>query len=67
MKQDVMPSIVRMDQETLKKLTAEVKETLATGYSLPETKGRFTSLNLWNINRNWKQTSRIRRKMGDLK
>ncbi|MDP4130933.1 MAG: hypothetical protein Q8918_15950 [Bacteroidota bacterium] len=59
MKQDVMPSIVRMDQETLKKLTTEVKETVATGYALPVTKSRFTSVNLWNINRNWKQTARF--------
>jgi hypothetical protein len=67
MKQDVMPSIVQMDQETLKKLTTEVKETVATDYALPEIKTRFTSVNLWNIHRNWKQTSRIRSKMGDLK
>lgn len=58
MKQDVMPSVVRMDQETLKKLTAEVKETVATGYA-PVRKARFTSVLLWNINRNWKQTSRF--------
>ena len=62
MKQDVMPSIIQMDKETLKKLTSEVNETIATGYSLPEIKSRFTSHNLWNINRNWKQTSRISRK-----
>jgi hypothetical protein len=57
MKQDVMPAIVRMDQETLKKLTAEVRETVAPGYAL--TKIRFTAVNLWKINRNWKQTSRF--------
>ncbi len=59
MKQDVMPSVVRMDQETLKNLTAEVRETIATGYVLPKAKKRFTSVNLWNIHRNKKQISRI--------
>jgi hypothetical protein len=62
MKQDVMPSIVQMDKETLKQLTTEVRETVATGYALPEVKSRFTTLNLWNIHRNWKQTARISRK-----
>ncbi len=42
MKQDVMPSIVQMDQETLKKLTTEVRETLATGYSLAKSKKQFS-------------------------
>ena len=37
MKQVVMPSIVQMDTETLKKLTTEVKETLATGLVMPAT------------------------------
>ncbi|HEY4154965.1 MAG TPA: hypothetical protein VGM24_06050 [Puia sp.] len=64
MKQDVMPSIVRMDQETLKKLTTEVKETLATGYDSPKAKSRFHSVNLWNIHRNWKLASRISGKRG---
>ena len=62
MKQDVMPSVVRMDQETLKKLTAEVKETVATGYVLPQAKKRFTSVNLWNIHRNRKRVSRFNNK-----
>lgn len=59
MKQDVMPSVVRMDQETLKKLTAEVRETVAISYVLPKARKRFTSVNLWNIHRNRKQISRI--------
>ena len=49
MKQVVMPSIVKMDTETLKKLTTEVKETLATGIEMPAQKKRFTLVNLWKI------------------
>ncbi|HVY76477.1 MAG TPA: hypothetical protein VG890_16720 [Puia sp.] len=64
MKQDVMPAIVRMDAETLRKLTTEVKETIATGYAMPKGRTGFHSVNLWNINRNWKMTSRISRKWG---
>jgi hypothetical protein len=64
MKQDVMPSIVRIDQETLKKLTTEVKETVASGYSVPAAKSVFTSANLWNIHRNWKTASRLSDKWG---
>ncbi len=38
MKQVVMPSVVQMDTETLKRLTTEVKETLATGIDNAGTK-----------------------------
>jgi hypothetical protein len=64
MKQDVMPSVVQMDKEMLKKLTTEIKETVATGYALPEVKTRFNSVNLWNIHRNWKLASRLSGKWG---
>jgi hypothetical protein len=49
MNQVVMQSIVQMDNETLKRLTTEVKETLATGINIPVKKKRFTSLSLWKI------------------
>ena len=62
MKQVVMPSIVQMDTETLKKLTTEVKETLATGIDMPAQKRRFTAINLWKIHRAKKQPTRITRK-----
>ena len=62
MKQDVMPSIVQMDTETLKKLTTEVKETLATGLVMPAQKKRFAVVDLWKIHQGRKQTSRITRK-----
>ena len=62
MKQVVMPSIVQMDTETLKKLTTEVMETLATGLAVPVQKKRFAVVNLWKIHQGMKQTSRITRK-----
>ena len=58
MKNDVMPSIVQMETEELKQLTAEVKETVATGIQLPKTKTKsFGVVDMWNIRRNAKQTS----------
>jgi len=62
MKQVVMPSVVQMDTETLKKLTTEVKETLATELVTPVQKKRFAVVNLWKIHQGMKQTSRITRK-----
>ena len=62
MKQVVMPSIVQMDSETLRKLTTEVKETIATGIKMPATKKRFTAVNLWRIHQAKKQPARITRK-----
>jgi hypothetical protein len=62
MNQVVMPSIVQMDSETLRKLTTEVKETLATGINMPAKKKRFTAVNLWRIHQAKKQPARITRK-----
>ncbi len=62
MNQVVMPSIVQMDSETLRKLTTEVKETIATGINMPATKKRFTAVNLWRIHQAKKQPARITRK-----
>ena len=62
MNQAVMPSIVKMDTETLKKLTTEVKETLATGIEIPAQKKRFAVVDLWKIHQAKKQTTRITRK-----
>ncbi|HEV3222187.1 MAG TPA: hypothetical protein VGZ90_04880 [Puia sp.] len=62
MKQDVMPSIVKMDSEMLKNLTTEVKETLATGIDLPSQKKRFTLVNLWKIHQAKRTPTRITRK-----
>jgi hypothetical protein len=62
MKQDVMPSIVKMDSEMLKNLTTEVKETLATGIDMPSQKKRFTLVNLWKIHQAKRTPTRITRK-----
>lgn len=62
MKQVVMPSVVKMDTETLKRLTTEVKETLATGMEVPTEQKRFTAANLWKIHQAKNQPARITRK-----
>jgi hypothetical protein len=62
MNQVVMQSIVQMDTETLKRLTNEVKETLATGIEMPAQKKRFTAVNLWKIHQAKRQPARITRK-----
>jgi hypothetical protein len=62
MKQVVMPSIIQMDTETLKKLTTEVKETLATDVVIPARKKRFAVVDLWKIHQAKKQPARITRK-----
>ena len=62
MNQVVMQSIVQMDTETLKRLTTEVKETIATGIKMPAAKKRFTAVNLWRIHQAKKQPARITRK-----
>ena len=62
MNQVVMPSIIQMDTEMLKKLTTEVKETLATGIDMPAQRKRFTLVNLWKIHQAKRQPTRITRK-----
>jgi len=62
MKQVVMPSVIQMDTETLKRLTTEVKETLATGVIMPAKKKRFAAVDLWKIHQAKKQPARITRK-----
>ena len=62
MKNDVMPSIVRMDPEVLQTLLAEVKETVANYIQLPAGKKEFASVDMWKIRRNVKSASaRVRR------
>jgi hypothetical protein len=62
MNQVVIPSIVQMDNESLKRLTTEVKETLATGIVFPAQKKRFAVVDLWKIHQSRKQAARITRK-----
>ena len=66
MKQVVMPSIVQMDTETLKKLTTEVKETLATGLVMPAQKKSFAVVNLWKIHQGNETDITYYQKMGNL-
>ena len=62
MNQVVMQSIVQMDTETLKRLTTEVKETLATNMGVKAQKKQFTAGNLWKIQQGKRQPTRITRK-----
>ncbi len=50
MKSNVMPSIVRIDKESLKSLMAETKETLAQEFNLQQsaTNKKFGIVDLWN-------------------
>lgn len=59
MKSNVMPSLIQMDAEELRTLTAEVKETVATDVKLPKAlkKNVFTAADMWNIRRNAKSAS----------
>lgn len=62
MKNDVIPSIVKMEKELLKRLVTEVKETVATDVHVPKAKkNAFSVVDLWNIQRNMKSASRLRR------
>ncbi len=57
-----MPSIVQMDADTLKRLTTEVRETLATDFEMTAQKKRFAAVNLWKIHQGKKWPTRITRK-----
>ena len=57
-----MQSIVQMDTETLKRLTTEVKETLATDINIAAPKKQFTAVDLWKIHQAKRQPARITRK-----
>lgn len=58
MKNDVMPSIVRVDPEVLQTLLTEVKETVAHYFETPAVKQKvFTQVDMWNIRRKVKSAS----------
>lgn len=62
MKNDVMPSIVQMETETLRNLVREVKETVATDVVLlkaKQSRPSFGIVDLWNIRRNMKTARRF--------
>ncbi|MES1222753.1 MAG: hypothetical protein ABUT20_45085 [Bacteroidota bacterium] len=56
MNSNVMPSIVQMEEDVLRQLVTEVKETVATDFQTRETakKPSFGILDLWNIQRKMK-------------
>jgi hypothetical protein len=62
MKNDVMPSIVRMDADELKALLTEVKETVATDFKSTGSEKRFSVADMWNIRRNAKSASSMLRR-----
>ena len=63
MKNDVMPSIVQMDKEELRKLTAEVKETVAAGIEMPGLEQKsFSVVDMWRILKNARSANDIMRR-----
>ena len=59
MNSDVMSSRIRMQEDELKQLTQEVKETLDS--NLTEEKS-FGTVDLWNVQRQMKSASRFSRR-----
>lgn len=59
MKSNVMPSIVQIEANELKKLVSEVKETVATGV-LPVNRKKadspFGAVDMWKLRRSMKAT-----------
>jgi len=55
MTSNVMPSVVQIEEESLKQLVTEVKETLATNINLQPTivkNKKFGIVDMWNCQRN---------------
>ena len=63
MTSNVLPSIVQIEKEKLKGLTAEVRETFATDLNLPKTikRKKFGIVDLWNCQRNVRTAVSMRR------
>jgi hypothetical protein len=65
MKTDVMPSLVKMDAEELRQLTAEVKETIARDIELGRKPAKtFSAADLWNIRRSMKTATGMMNRRG---
>jgi hypothetical protein len=60
MKNNVMPSIVQIEANTLEQLVKEVKETVATDVTTVQEAKQpvFGAVDLWNVNRK-KKTARL--------
>ncbi len=64
MTRNVMPSIIQIEEESLKQLVTEVKETLATDVILKPAKvknKRFGIVDMWNCQRNVRTAISMRR------
>ncbi len=63
MNSKVMPSIIQIEKESLKQLTSEVRETLATDLNVkPATKNKkFGIVDMWNCQRNMRTAVSMRR------
>jgi hypothetical protein len=61
MNSNVMPSIVQMESDVLRKLVVEVRETVATDFKMAQASRttRFGVVDLWNIQRKMKSASRL--------
>lgn len=60
----VMPSIVQLEEESLKELVTEVKETLATNINLQPSSAKnkkFSIVDMWNCQRNMRTAISMRR------
>ena len=60
----VMPSIVQLEEESLKELVTEVKETLATNINLQPSSAKnkkFGIVDMWNCQRNMRTAISMRR------
>jgi len=64
MNSNVMPSIIQIEEESLKQLVAEVKETLATNINLQPASAKnkkFGIVDMWNCQRNARTAISMRR------
>ena len=64
MTSNVMPSIVRIEEDSLKQLVTEVKETLATDINLQpdsEKNKKFSVVDMWKTQRNIRTAISMRR------
>lgn len=64
MTSNVMPSIVQIEEESLKQLVTEVKETLATDINLQpasEKNKKFGIVDMWNCQRRMRTAISMRR------
>ena len=63
MTSNVMPSIVQIEEESLKKLVIEVKESIATNINVPSeiNDKKFGVADMWNSQRNMRTAISRRR------